>query len=147
MKIKDIILEIDKKKLNRTGLSEKSDLIQILEEYDRKHKHSNINRVAYFVEGKELLVNDSDMVPARNAVTLDSSQEVLFRNPSADSSVEILLLQGRPIGEPVVQQGPFVMNSDAEIKQAFADYRRTQFGGGLESLMYSRLLSKIEAIS
>ena len=42
---------------------------------------------------------------------------------------ELLLLQGRPIGEPVVQHGPFVMNSREEIMQAFADYRRTAFGG------------------
>jgi quercetin 2,3-dioxygenase len=52
---------------------------------------------------------------------------MLLENGAART--EILVLQGRPIGEAVAAQGPFVMNTAREIEQAFEDYRRTRFGG------------------
>ena len=53
------------------------------------------------------------------------------RQPSRTTAARptFLLLQGQPIGAPVFQLGPFVMNSAEEFRQAVDDYRRTQFGG------------------
>ena len=47
---------------------------------------------------------------------------------NGSEEAELVMLQGKPINEKVVQHGPFVMNSQREIQEAFDDYRKTQFG-------------------
>jgi len=83
-------------------------------------------RVLYVFEGEWLDVA-GEQVANDHGVALDPSAEVALRAGPAE--VEALLLQGRPIGEPVVQYGPFVMNTKAEIEQALRDYQATRFGG------------------
>jgi redox-sensitive bicupin YhaK (pirin superfamily) len=83
-------------------------------------------RVLYVFEGESLQVDDVE-VGNDTGVALQPDRGV--RLVAGRAPVEALLLQGRPIGEPVAQYGPFVMNTDAEIRQAFDDYRATQFGG------------------
>ena len=88
--------------------------------------HAGSNRVLYFFSGRSLNAGGAAASPP-SAIELQADQQVLLEN--GDLEAELLLLQGRPIGEPVAQYGPFVMNTPEEIQQAFADYRRTQFGG------------------
>jgi redox-sensitive bicupin YhaK (pirin superfamily) len=84
------------------------------------------NRTLYFFRGAELSVGGR-VVPAMRALALRADVEAPLENGGTPG--EILVLQGRPIGEPVVAHGPFVMSSPAEIRQAFADYQRARFGG------------------
>lgn len=86
----------------------------------------DVGRVAYVFEGDTAAV-DGEPVPGYSAAELDAGAPSLVSTGAEPA--EILVLQGRPIGEPVSQYGPFVMNTSAEIGQAIEDYRRTGFGG------------------
>jgi redox-sensitive bicupin YhaK (pirin superfamily) len=83
-------------------------------------------RLLYFFKGTRLSMAGQWVQPGQVIEVLAGADLDLL---NGDSEAELLLLQGRPIGEPVAQHGPFVMNTPTEIQQAFADYRRTEFGG------------------
>ena len=85
-----------------------------------------VNRTLYFNTGASLKVSGVEVQPY-HAIELFPGQTTTLENGSAPS--KLLMLQGRPIHEPVVQYGPFVMNTEQEIYQAFTDFRETQFGG------------------
>jgi quercetin 2,3-dioxygenase len=83
-------------------------------------------RVLYLFEGEGLTVGDTP-IEAKTGAVLEPSHALTLR--AGSGPVEALVLQGRPIAEPVAQYGPFVMNTEAEIHKAVEDYQSTQFGG------------------
>ena len=85
-----------------------------------------VRRMLYFFEGESLDIAGSAF-PAYHAAELDGAVDVPLRNGPTPS--RLLLLQARPLAEPVAQYGPFVMNTEGEIRQAFIDFQRSQFGG------------------
>ncbi len=85
-----------------------------------------INRTLYFYEGETLVLAGTN-IPNYSAVELVANAEIVLQ--AGNKEVSILVLQGKPINEPVIQYGPFVMNTKEEINQAFEDYHQTQFGG------------------
>jgi quercetin 2,3-dioxygenase len=83
-------------------------------------------RTLYFYRGSDVKVAGTDL-PLYHSADVLANSRITIQN--GNSAGYLLLLQGKPLKEPIVQHGPFVMNSEEEIRQAFADYRQTQFGG------------------
>ncbi len=87
---------------------------------------SRANRSLYFYEGSAVSIDGQDF---NKHLALELKADASVRMVSGKEQTRLLMLQGIPIGEPVVQYGPFVGNSQADIQQAYADYQKTQFGG------------------
>ncbi len=87
---------------------------------------ADANRMLYFFAGDTLTIAGRSVAPG-HAIQVRPDADVTLENGEVEA--ELLMLQGRPIGEPVVQYGPFVMNTPEEIRQAMLDYQATGFGG------------------
>lgn len=94
--------------------------------FDLPKSSAEVNRSLYFFQGDEIWVND-DKIDRHCAIELLADQEVSIR--AGSENIRLLLLQGKPINEPIAQYGPFVMNEEHEIQETIRDYQRTQFGG------------------
>lgn len=79
------------------------------------------NAMAYVFEGNLQLPGDPRQLATHSAVILTDGDHVEF--VAGPQGARFLLLSGRPLNEPVVQYGPFVMNTVAEIEQAIHDYQ------------------------
>lgn len=87
---------------------------------------SDTRRTLYLFEGAGAALGGTVLDNCSAAMVGAGDETQLVAGPEP---LELLMLQGRPIDEPVAQYGPFVMNTESEIEQAFSDYQRTQFGG------------------
>ena len=85
-----------------------------------------VYRSLYFYKGNTLTVAGNE-VTSYKAIELNAHAEITIVNGNSESF--LLMLQGKPINEPVAQYGPFVMNTQDEIQQAINDFRLTGFGG------------------
>ena len=87
---------------------------------------AGLNRSLYFYQGTETTITGKNF-GVQHSLDLRADAEIPIET-GADEA-RFLLLQAKPIGEPVAQYGPFVMNNRTELEQAFSDYNTTQFGG------------------
>jgi redox-sensitive bicupin YhaK (pirin superfamily) len=87
---------------------------------------AEVSRMLHCFQGTDVRIG-STRFDARVGARLQPHVRTALENHGEPA--ELLLLQGRPIGAPVFQLGPFVMNSAEELRTAVDDYHRTQFGG------------------
>ena len=85
-----------------------------------------LNRSLYFYQGQQITTEGYE-IPINHGVQLIADKTITIANGNQEG--HLLFLQGKPINEPVAQQGPFVMNTQEEIHEAIKDYRKTSFGG------------------
>lgn len=88
------------------------------------------NAFAYIVEGNGLFGDESDRAgDGQMVLFMQDGDEVRIENPEdAKDTLEVLLIAGMPLNEPIARYGPFVMNTETEIRQAMEDYRHGRMG-------------------
>jgi len=87
---------------------------------------SGYNAFAYVVEGEGLFGANEQAVAKGRMTIFDQSGAVVSIQATAPLSV--LLIAGQPLNEPVARYGPFVMNTQQEIRQAMEDYQAGRMG-------------------
>jgi redox-sensitive bicupin YhaK (pirin superfamily) len=90
-------------------------------------KSATMNRFVLFYHGEGMLKVEDREMRINDFADLAGGEEITFTNGELPS--EIIILEGEPIGEPVAAYGPFVMNTEQELQEAFKEYRATEFGG------------------
>jgi redox-sensitive bicupin YhaK (pirin superfamily) len=90
----------------------------------------NLNAFAYVIGGKGLFGKDKTAVDEKNLIVFknDGGNISIRESDNAKSPLDVLLVAGMPLNEPIVQYGPFVMNTREEIDKTLEDYRNGRIG-------------------
>ena len=107
-----------------------SDLLILRLDFKTGGKHEigipeNFNALLYQLDGK-IKINDDQVISGKNMVHLNNDGTSVVIEALEDS--RFILLSGEPIGEEVSTYGPFVMNTEDEIRQAILDYQSGKMG-------------------
>jgi len=86
------------------------------------------NVFAYVFAGRARVGAEARVARAGEIVVLEPKGGPVALAADGAGGAELLLLGGEPLGEPIARYGPFVMNTEAEIHEAFADYRAGRMG-------------------
>lgn len=82
----------------------------------------------FLIDGQMTLTSDSDSRTVSGAKLIVASREGEVLKFSSTEGAHVILMNGEPIEEPVVGYGPFVMNSQAQIIEAFQEFQQGRFG-------------------
>jgi redox-sensitive bicupin YhaK (pirin superfamily) len=97
-----------------------------------EHVPRNYNAFAYVVDGAGLFGAEGERERGADGQMImfapDGDRVRIENSPDASETLEVLVIAGVPLNEPIARYGPFVMNTEAEIHQAFEDYRRGRMG-------------------
>lgn len=92
----------------------------------------DFNGLAYVMAGRGSVGTDRRPVHTGQTAVFGAGSSLTVRADETQDAkspdLEVVLLGGRPIREPMAHYGPFVMNSEAELRQAFEDFQRGRLG-------------------
>ncbi|MHB8189382.1 MAG: pirin family protein [Ferrimicrobium sp.] len=89
---------------------------------------ASFNALVYVISGVASLTSKRVGAREGHLAVLDHGEWISVANPSSNAELDLLLLGGEPIGEPVACYGPFVMNTRDELQQAVEDYHSGRMG-------------------
>jgi redox-sensitive bicupin YhaK (pirin superfamily) len=94
----------------------------------RQQVPTEYNAFAYVVNGEGLFGSNMKKVARGLVATFSSGDSITIKNESTDAPLDVLLIAGVPLNEPIARYGPFVMNQPQEIEEAIKDYRNGRMG-------------------